>query len=96
MRADFWDVVRIGEQVAHEEIRGRTGYVQGIGEEEGNPRRGLSVWVYDLEEGWCVEEEDLILLGYKDEIARADYGRRERPTIRVGVDPETGKGFLSD
>lgn len=93
MKADFWDVVRISDSCRHAEVRGKLGYVAGIGEEEGNPLRSISVRFYHLETGWCVDEENLILLGYKDEIARADYERwrLEAPHIRVTPD-----GRISD
>jgi hypothetical protein len=88
MKADFWDVVRVADACKHAEIRGKLGYINGIGEEEGNPLRSIAVSFYDLEGGWCVDEEDLIILGHKDEIARADYEKwsREAPHIRVSPD----------
>lgn len=88
MRADFWDVVRVADSCRHAEIRGKLGYVRGIGEEEGNPLRSIALRFYDLDDGWCVDEEDLILIGHKDEIARADYEKwmRDAPHIQVTTD----------
>lgn len=98
MIADFWDVVRISEYSTRVPVRGKLGYINGLSEVGESCKRSISLWIYDLDIGWCVEEEALILLGYKDEIARADMEQRRRAglSMRIGVDPTTGEGFLSD
>ncbi len=87
MKLDFWDVVRVAESCPDEEIRGKTGYISGMGLEEGEAP-SIGIMFYDLQMVWCVEEEHLIPLGHKDEIAAADYKKRLRdgPRLRVRED----------
>ncbi|WP_299177745.1 Imm31 family immunity protein [uncultured Brevundimonas sp.] len=87
---EFFDVVRLNVDAVAPEIRGKSGYIIGMAEEDGVLH--LSAWIYAREEVWSVKAEHLTFLGHKDDVAAAEY--RRRSTIRVSVDPESGEGTV--
>ena len=79
----FFDTIRVSNEARCEEIRGKVGYILGVSEEDGLIY-GYSAWIYDFERVSSVGIQGFELLGYKDERAKADYGKHE--FLRVDSD----------
>lgn len=71
MKADFWDVVQARDDAEDVEVRGLIGYVAGIGGEHDDPERSIGVLFYSIDRLWCLRDDEIVVLGYKDEIAWA-------------------------
>jgi hypothetical protein len=71
---DFFDVIRIIDDAKMEEIRGKLGHILGVSEEDG-VIYGYGAWIYDFQRVYSVDSDEFELLGYKDELAEADYGK---------------------
>ncbi|ETX06705.1 Imm31 family immunity protein [Candidatus Entotheonella palauensis] len=86
----FYEVVKVvSAKPELSEISGLTGVIMGMSENE-DGHFGYAVSIFDVDEGWCAMEEDLISMG--------TYMRREDfydgSSVRVRVDPETGEGHI--
>ncbi len=80
---DFFDVVRIAGDKKMDEIGGKLGHILGISEEDGVVQ-GYGIWVYDFQRVYSVGTDEFELMGYKDELAEADYGKQG--SLRVSPD----------
>lgn len=89
---DFYEVVKVcSDRQSHCQISGLEGVV--LGKSEHPPGRWVyAVQVLDTEEGWDLAEDLLVSTGRKM--------RREEiydgSSVRVSVDPVSGKGRLLD
>jgi hypothetical protein len=82
----FFEVVRVKSDPKFKEASGKLGYIQGHAYEElGYPVEGYGVWIYDLDEGWSFNLDDVAPLGRKDELAEAEYKQRS-VSLRVSPD----------
>jgi hypothetical protein len=83
---DFFEVVRVKSDPKFKEASGKLGYIDGHAfEEVGDPVEAYGVWIYDLNEGWAFDLEDVEPLGHKDELAEAEYKQRS-VSLRVSSD----------
>jgi len=81
----FFEVVKVSASSKFEAAREKTGYVNAMSyEEPGDPIEGYGVWIYDLDQWFSFDREELEPLGYKDEMAEAEA--KHRPSLRVSPD----------
>jgi hypothetical protein len=91
---DFYEIVKvITDKPSCAQINGELGVVSGKAqnEETGKWTYGISIYSDD-DLVWCVDEKDIYPTGKKAD--PKDHYTGE--TIKVRVDPKTGKGYLVD
>ena len=89
---NFYDIVKVSSQKLHlKEVNGSEGVIRGMSQSETSGEWGYAVSIYK-DDGmvWDIMENDLVSTGKA--ASRSEVTTDE--SVKVRVDPETGKGKI--